>query len=229
MDASPPPRRVLVTEPTTTATDALLAVTNFVLALDLARRPSPPLRRGTYRLWTLALAASGTAAAAGAVSHGAKAIGDGSLSRNAWTLALRASGVTGTLLASGAAMEQPDRARRARSLASIAVRQATFQGRVAPRSPFRSAVLAYGIDTTSAVRMLTPPAREGERSAMLALGAITLTIMGGVVQQGGWGRGRLFNNNDRFHLLQLGSSALLYLAARELGRAGGKVRSEPAS
>jgi hypothetical protein len=212
--------RMKVTEPTTTATDALLAAANFAMALDLARRPAPRVGRGTYRLWALALGVSGAAAAAGAVSHGSKAVGDGSLSARAWKLALRGSGMTGTLLAAGAAMEQPDTARRARSLASIAVRQATFQGRVAPRAPFRSAVLAYGMDTTSTLRWLMPQAREGERSSLLALGSITLTILGGVVQQAGWGRGTLLNNNDRFHLLQLGSSALLYAAAREIGRSG---------
>ncbi len=211
--------RPLITEPMTVATDAALAVVCGAAAWDLAHRRAgagcaagDSGRSWSRALWAASLGVAAAAAGAGAIAHGAQEMAPRTAAR-AWRAAIRYTGVSGALFAAGAACTGLRGLRRVAALGLVALAEFAAQDRLGEHPRFRSAAAAYGINLTAGVACLRGPAMIGDRAALLACASAGVATVGGTLQLGGWGRHRSFNHNDRFHVVQIAASVLLYRAA----------------
>lgn len=215
----------LITEPMTVATDTALAIVCGSAACDLARREFGRLQRESGQsspraavnprapaLWAASLGFAAAAAAAGAIAHGAAGVAP-STAASMWRTAIRCTGLSGAFFAGGGACAGLRGGQRWAALGLVATVQTVVQRRMGAQPSFRTAAIASGIDLSAGVACLANPARRGNRAALLACASAAVAGAGGLIQFVGWGRGRRFNHNDRFHIVQIGASALLYAAA----------------
>ena len=199
-----------LTEPTTTLTDLGLAIGCGLMARRLGRAAAPglPATSGPL-LWAGALGAAAGAAGAGVVAHGAKDVGDGSQAAECWDVSLRLAGASGTLFALGATVHATDGMSRAALVLSTLGKGAATQRALAHDAPFSAAVAAVGADMALVALLAVDGALRREPWAAWTLAGIGVGAVGGAVQHAGWGADATFNHNDRFHVVQLVSYALL--------------------
>jgi hypothetical protein len=188
-----------VTEPTTFATDVLLAILATVLGIRLLR--------GGDRWWGAAFLAVATGSLAGGVYHGFNEVLLPEVHAALWFLTGLSIAAASMLYLTGA-----DRRLLPLAVAKFVAFVAWFMW----NDDFRWILLDYGI-TFIAVALIL-------RTRWI-FGALIVSMIAAAVQQGGFSLHRHFNHNDLYHLIQMVALWLLYRAA--LTRATGRSTIRP--
>lgn len=210
-----------IAEPTTVATNLLLAIFALALGWRLRAAAAPPARRSTC-LWAGAFAAGAVAALAGGIVHGPREALPAVVHDVAWRTVLVGSGLACALLAAGAAVAALDGATRRNALVATATILGAYLGLVAQRADVRLAA-ALGATTIAALLALAlaTPGRNAIPLAGLLL-ALGLCAAGLVAQHARLAGPGPFNHNDVCHLLQTAALWPFY-------RAGLRLRDRPST
>jgi hypothetical protein len=204
------PRWGGVTEPTTVATNVVLAVLAFVFAVRLAHQ-SAAEGSGAVGWLAAAMLATGSAALVGALAHGTDPTGDAALRERFWRGALYATGVIGAASVASVAFFAARGSTRAAILAFAGIKLVAFIVRVARRPEFSVAAADYGGALAillvgaafMAVRYRTPG------MAWLIAGVL-VSLAAGIVQARRLALHRHFNHNDLYHVIQMAALYAFY-------------------
>jgi hypothetical protein len=204
--AAAPQRRLR--EPTTTITDLALAIIGAWLALSLVLRP----HESATHLWAEALGCAAGGAFFGAIAHGLTDYMSKGMHRVFWTGAVLCSGVAaiGFAVAAGIAAAPAYEGWFA-GIALIAA--AIYVVAVVIRPIFGIAAMVSVVALAAILLSAAAISRFSPRAATWLVAAVALTAVGFGLQQARVSLHRHLNNNDLFHLLQLGSFLCLYQAA----------------
>jgi hypothetical protein len=202
-DATELPRWGGVTEPMTVLTNAVLAVVAFVLATRLVYSSAA---QGSASGGCIAagLLATSFSAVLGAIAHGVDPAHDAALRARFWRGALYATGFIGATTMASVAFFAAKGSARTVILVLAGLKLVAFMVRVARRPEFRVAAADYA----GALAVLFAGAvyiafRWRAPGAPWLIGAVLISLVGGVVQARRMGLHRHFNHNDLFHVVQL--------------------------
>lgn len=204
-----------VTERTTSATDAILALAAAAAAARLRRRTPASFAR---QVWLGALGALALASVLGAVTHGF--VLRPRLQDALWQPLYLALGVAMALFVVGAVRDwQGDRAGR-RMLVPMLLLAAVFYAVTrAAGGDFLAFVLYEAAALVFALLVYLRLARERRPGAAAMAAALGVSLTAGAVQAAGVGPVRLvwdFDHNGLFHLVQLLGLALLVAGLQRL-------------
>ena len=211
---SDPAARPIIAEPATSLTDLILAGQTFFYANRL--RKSQGRTEKSAALWSLAIAAAGVAALAGALTH---ALHEDS--RLQWVIVVRSAAwkivglataaASGFLLASSIVGAIPS-GRRAPYLVATVIKAAVFAAAALITGNFLFTILDYA---TSMLAVLAFQLRNWKTSAAAPwlTGGIVVSFIAAAIQRSHIGLHRRFNHNDLYHVVQMGAFHLLYLGA----------------
>jgi uncharacterized protein DUF6962 len=201
---------VTIHEPTTVATDLALAAFTAFLA---ARLVGEAARAGSaaLRLWGAGLAASAGAAFLGGIFHGVAPEIDSGRAGALWKATLYAGGATSFLLAAAAVTAAQRGQPRRVWIILAAAKASAYTAVVTARPEFRWLVFEYGstllgIAAWQIARRWRPPAP----GSGWILAGIAGAFVAALVQRSGFTLHEHFNHNDLYHVLQMGTAALLY-------------------
>jgi hypothetical protein len=208
-----------ITEPTTLATDYLLAVFTAWLArrLALASRVAEwngfIERTGAQQWWSVAFLATAVAGAAGGTVHGFQQVLARSVTNLLW-LATLESLVVAAFAVVSAAIVLIGWGRTATFAATFAAAVAfgSYGLWIVKNPVFVAAIAAYGVAfaVLLAVRLRVRPLDRGGR---FLIAGIVVSAVAAAIQQSGLSLHRYFNHNDLYHVVQAVGVWLLYRAA----------------
>ena len=210
----------MITEPTTLATDYILAGLTAWLGWRLrchARRTAIQ----PVRLWALAFFATALGSFAGGTYHGFVQLLPAAASALTWKIATIAVGVAASLLLSAVVTAAfPSRVRRS-LLVIVWLQFAAYLVWMLGHDAFLYVIMEYGSAMLAIVVVLLfkrAPHLQTARRWIVAGIAGTLAAAG--IQQSGFDLHRHFNHNDLQHVVQMGAVWLLYRGGLELKDAG---------
>lgn len=204
------PRWGGVTEPTTVATNAVLAVLSFVFAARLAFR-SVTEGSAAGGCLAAAMSATGFAALIGAVAHGTDPASDAALRARFWRGALYATGFIGAASVASVAFFAARGTTRTAILAFAGIKLVAFLHRVTRQPEFRVAAADYG----GALAIVLVGAayetfrRRAPGMAWLIAGVL-VSLVAGIVQARRLALHRHFNHNDLYHVIQMAALYAFY-------------------
>jgi hypothetical protein len=200
-------------EVVTMATDYLLAASGFAAAMWLWKTAAG----AAGRWWAVAFLATGVAAVLGGTSHGYAPVLDKQTHGLVWRLTYVTVGIANFCILYGASLAAvPGRARRA-VLAVLVVRLLVVAGALIALAQFRYVLYDYAITLAGLLGLAAALAARGQRGAGWVVAGVAASALGAVVQLGGIGKGRAFNHNDLFHVVQAIGIALYARGGRDLG------------
>jgi hypothetical protein len=209
-DGAELPRWGAVTEPMTVATNAVLAVFAFVLAVRLAYRADAA---GSDAAGWLAagLLATGLAAIIGALAHGTDPARDEALRARFWRGALYATGFIGAATVASVAFFAARGSIRSAILVFAVMKLIVFIVRVARQPEFRVAAADYG----AALAILLAGAayemiRRRASGMTWLIAGVLVSLVAGIVQARKLTLHRHFNNNDLYHVIQMAALYAFY-------------------
>jgi hypothetical protein len=209
-DGAELPRWGAVTEPMTVATNAVLAVFAFVLAVRLAYRADAA---GSDAAGWLAagLLATGFAAIIGALAHGTDPARDEALRARFWRGALYATGFIGAATVASVAFFAARGSIRSAILVFAVMKLIVFIVRVARQPEFRVAAADYG----AALAILLAGAayemiRRRASGMTWLIAGVLVSLVAGIVQARKLTLHRHFNNNDLYHVIQMAALYAFY-------------------
>ncbi len=205
-----------ITEPTTMATDYLLAILCVAFGpalLRLGRR----VRETPIQLWGWALLVTAVGAVAGGTYHGfARHVGPETMAA-LWKVTVYSIGAAAFLMLAAALFSTLPR-RVARWGFGLAVAKFLFYlGWMAAHEDFRYVVYDY-VPNMMAVLLLHSfriYARRDAASRWIVTGVV-VSFIGAGIQQSGWTLHAHFNHNDLFHVVQMAAMYSFYRGARQL-------------
>lgn len=199
----------MLAEPTTTLTDYALAAWCIGLAVRLARLARRQ-RRLSAGAWSGALLCTACGALLGGTWHGlAPYLGD--TARLALWLGTYVSiGAANFLLIAGVSLASVGPPLRSWHLAAAVIKLTVLVGCIGAVPQLR--YVAYDVAVTLAVLVLFASRSRGRGTgcARFILGAVAITVAGGIVQRMALAPHPSFNHNDLFHVMQMGGLYLLY-------------------
>jgi hypothetical protein len=203
-----------LSEPTTLASDLVLAAAAAALGLRLYRAGGPGGRRAR-RLWAAAFLAGAAGALAGGAVHGFAP----SLSPLAhavlWKSVLVAVGLAGSLVLAGAVLASFAGACRRLALAGAAGQLAAYLAIVAKSDDTRNAVWNGALTLLALLAVsLAAALRDARRLGWILLG-LGLSAAGLAAQRSGVAAS-ILNHNDVCHVLQTAALWPFYCAGRRL-------------
>ena len=204
------PRWGGVTEPMTVATNAVLAVLAFVLAVFLAYKS---VAAGSAAGGGLAAALFATALAAliGALAHGTDPRSDAALRARFWRGTLYATGLIGAATVASVAFFAARGSTRSAILVFAGIKLVVFIVRVARHPEFRVAAADYGgalaIVLVGAAYMAVR--RQAPGMTWLIVGVL-VSLVAGIVQARRLAPHRHFNHNDLYHVIQMAALYAFY-------------------
>jgi hypothetical protein len=203
-----------ITEPTTLATDYILAALVFYLAFRLTQR-SRQTGQASTRLWARAFTFSAVAGVTGGTYHGfARVLGPGS-GLILWKVTVYAIGLAGFFLLVAAALASlTGMARRWVILAGL-VEFLFYAVWMGSHNDFRFVIYDYG-PALLAVLLLQLLRAGEEPTVPWVAGGILASFAAAGIQASGFDLYPNFNHNDIYHLVQMGAFYLLYRGGRLL-------------
>jgi hypothetical protein len=215
---------VLLSEPTTLASDWVLAAVAAALGLRL-HRAGDAQGRGPRTLWAAAFLVGAVGALAGGAVHGFAA----SLSPLAhavlWKSVLVAVGSAGSLVLAGAVRAAFGGACRRRLLAGAAGQLALYLAAVSTSDDIGTAVWNGAVTILALLAVALAPALRDKHLGWILLG-LALSAASLAAQRAGVAAG-ILNHNDVCHVLQAAALWPFYRAGRDLrdhGSAGDDQR-----
>jgi hypothetical protein len=204
-------------------TDYALAAVALALGLRLLRvrsRVSAPAR-----LWAASFAALAAAALVGGTWHAVPPEAAPALRRLLWSATYVAIGAADFLLLAGAARAALGRTAASAAVILLCLRLLVYAILVVSTRDFRHAAIEFGGTLLLLSAFAADLARRRERAAPFVLGAIVVSLAGGLVLLLGLELHPRFNDNDLFHVVQTGAVWLLFRGALLLpaGRARARL------
>jgi hypothetical protein len=202
-DSAELPRLGGVTEPTTVATNVMLAALSFTFA---ARLVSRSIADGSSAGAWLAAAmfATGVAALVGALAHGTDPAWGETLRERLWRGTLYVAGLIGAATVGSVAYFAARGTARTAILVLAGVKLVVFTYRVARRPEFRVAALDYGIALSALlVGAVYEMARRRAPGMAWLVAGVLVSLVAGMVQARRVALHRHFNHNDLYHVIQL--------------------------
>ena len=205
------PRWGGITEPTTVATNVVLAGVAFVLAARLGYATAAN-GSASGSLMAIALLVTAVSAAFGAAAHGIDPLVDRAQRERCWRAALYTIGFVGAALIASVAFFTARGAFRTAILVVAALKLLAYLVRVVRRPEFRVAAADYG--GALAVLLgaaLYAMARWHAPGMGWLIAGVGVSLVAGLVQARHIAIHRHFNHNDLYHLIQI---VALYLVFR---------------
>ena len=209
------PSRPAIAEPATSLTDLLLAGQTLFYANRLWKGPVRTER--SSMLWSLALAAAGVAALAGAVTHAIYEDTTASwlrtVRRAAWKLVGLSIAAASALLLAGSIVSSISPRRRRLFLVAVAVKTFAFAVAGWRSGDFLFTILDYGASMLVVLYLQLRNWRTSHAAPWLSAGVL-VSFAGVAVQRSGIALHARFNHNDLYHVVQMVAFHLLYEGAR---------------
>jgi predicted membrane channel-forming protein YqfA (hemolysin III family) len=204
------PRWGGVTEPTTVATNVVLAVLAFVFAARLVHRSA--VESSAAGAWlAAALLATGFAALIGAIAHATDPSRDAALRERFWRSTLYATGLIGAATIASVAYFAARGYARAALLLFAAIKLVVYLYRVAREPEFRIAAVDYGIALAIVViGAVTELVRRRAPGMAWLIAGVLVSLVGGIVQARRLALHRQFNHNDLYHVIQMAALYAFY-------------------
>jgi hypothetical protein len=202
----------MISEPTTLASDWLLAAVAAALARRLLRAGQPSPSR---RLWAAAFLAGALAALAGGAVHGFAAWLSPPAHGVLWRTVLVAAGLAGSLILAGLVLATLGGPRRTAALAAAGLQLGTYLALVSVSSDVRLAVWNGAVTIAGILVLALAAGRRDPGLLALVLLALALSAAALAVQRSGVGAVFL-NHNDICHVLQTAALWPFYRAGLRL-------------
>jgi len=204
------PRWGGVTEPTTVATNVVLAVLAFVFAARLVHR-SAAASSAAGAWFAAALLATGFAALIGAIAHATDPSRDASLRERFWRSTLYVTGLIGATTIASVAYFAARGYARAALLLFAAIKLVVYLYRVVREPEFRIAAVDYGIALAILVMgAVTELVRRRAPGMTWLIAGVLVSLVAGVVQARRLALHRQFNHNDLYHVIQMAALYAFY-------------------
>jgi Family of unknown function (DUF6962) len=211
---------VTISEPTTLATDYLLAVLTGVLASRVVAK-NRTLNQVCVGRWAMALAAVAFVSLSGGTYHGFAHALNGWAVSILWKLTTIGMGLASLLLLASAFAASFSGAVRRWLIGAAAVKFVIYTAWMLLHDAFVFVIADYG-STLLIVLFLAASGRlqgAGRHRAYIA-GGIAVSLAAAAIQQSGIDLHRHFNHNDLMHVVQMGGVWLLYEGGVRLRDAG---------
>ena len=199
-----------ITEPVTMLTDYALAAMAAFLAVLLLR--AHRLNRQTsVWLWAGAFVATAVAAIIGGTSHGFTLLVSDPTKVALWKATVYSTGLVSFFMLSGAIVASITGQLRLWLLVASGLKFLVYAVWMATHSHFRYVIYDYapamfGVLILQAFAAYT----WGEESAKLIIAGVLVSFGGASIQQSGFSLHENFNNNDLYHINQMGAVYLFY-------------------
>jgi hypothetical protein len=165
----------------------------------------------------VAFVATGVAAVLGGTSHGYAPVLDKQTHGLVWRLTYVTVGIANFCILYGAALAVvPGRFLRA-AAAILALRLLVVAVALIVLAQFRYVLYDYAITLLGLLALAAVRGGRGQLGARWVIAGVVFSLLGGLVQLGRIGQGRVFNHNDLFHVLQAIGIALYARGGRDLG------------
>ena len=200
-----------IIEPTTTITDYVLGAVCLILAVRLFTASE---RRSTAaRYWALTLAATALAALIGGTVHGFRPA-LGGLEGPLWIATLMAIGVASLGVVAGTASAYLARVFHQPIVLAVLFKLIALWVLVFVSPRFGFAVADYGLSLVIVAMVAAPAARKERASARALFAALGISLVAAIVLSARVSFHPRFNQNDLYHVIQVGAMYALYRAAR---------------
>ena len=199
-----------LSEPMTMITDYLLGALTLYLAFKLIRE-GKSVRQRSIVIWGLSFVATGIAAMIGGTSHGF-ALYFGTVTKAViWTATLFTIGFASLFLLSAVIIATFKKPLRDWLIAVTVVKFLLFSVWIFAHSEFKYVIYDY-VPAMIGVLILQIYGRynHGDKSALWIIAGILISFGAAAVQQSGFTLHEHFNNNDLYHVIQMGAVFLLY-------------------
>ena len=213
-----------ISEPMTMITDYLLGAWALYLASKLLQK-GKSIGQRSILFWGLSFIATGMAALIGGTSHGF-ALYFGTMTREViWISTLYTIGFASLFLLSAAIFATLKNSLRDWLIAVTAVKFILFAVWIVSHSEFKYVIYDY-VPAMIGVLILQAYGkyRRGDKSAAWIISGILVSFGAAAVQQSGFTLHEHFNNNDLYHVIQMGALFLLYRGGLLLVDAGDSSR-----
>jgi len=202
-------------EPATLVTDYLLGGLAAFLGARLLRAARGPGRRGT-RLWGWALIATAVAAFAGGTWHGFAPEWSPASGRALWKVTVFAVGAASAAMLAGSALSTLRRPWRGVVLALVVIKLAAYLAWMTFHDEFRYVIYDYAPALLAVLLLHVAALLRRAPGAGWIVGGIVVSVLAAAIQALGISPHPRFNQNDLYHVVQMGALVLLYRGAREL-------------
>lgn len=202
-------------EPATLVTDYLLGGLAAFLGARLLRAARGPSRGGA-RLWAWALIATAVAAFTGGTWHGFAPEWNPAGGRVLWKATVFAVGAASAAMLAGSAMATLRRPWRSAVLAAAALKLAVYLAWMAFHDDFRYVIYDYAPALVAVLALHTAALFRRERGAAWIVAGVLVSFLAATIQALGIAPHPRFNQNDLYHVVQMGALALLARGARDL-------------
>jgi hypothetical protein len=217
-----------IIEPTTMATDYLLAAITVVLAIRIFR----DVQATSARLWGLGFVLTAVAALAGGTAHGFVLYLSEIAQAVIWKITVYCIGLTSLAMLSGTIVATTSGKLRKTLLTVAVVKFILYAIWMSGHDAFRYVILDYGPAMLLIVILQTVAFfRAGVMSGPWIVGGILVSFIAAGVQLSGVKLHTHFNHNDLYHVIQMAAMYLIYrgvLLLTDYHRATG-MRTSPAA
>ena len=199
-----------ISEPMTMITDYLLGAWTLYLAFRLTREGISNGQRSIF-FWGLSFIATGMAAMIGGTSHGF-ALYFGTVTREViWISTLYTIGFASLFFLSAAILATLKKPLRDWLISVTALKFILFAVWIFSHSEFKYVIYDY-VPAMIGVLILQAYGKysRGDKSAVWIISGILVSFGAAAVQQSGFTLHEHFNNNDLYHVIQMGAMYLLY-------------------
>jgi hypothetical protein len=199
-------------EVVTMATDYLLAATAFAAAMWLWKTAAG----APGRWWAVAFVATGVAAVLGGTSHGYAPALDKQTHGIVWRLTYVTVGIANFCILYGAALAALPRRLLRGALFVLSIRLLAVATALVLLAQLRYVIYDYAITLVGLLALAAARGGRRQLGARWVSAGVVFSLLGGLVQVGRIGQGRLFNHNDVFHVLQAIGIVLYARGGRDL-------------
>lgn len=203
-----------ISEPMTMFTDYLLGVLTFYFAIKLIREGIMANQKSIV-LWGASFVATGIAAFIGGTSHGFALYLSDSTKVIIWASTLYVTGFISMFFLSAAIFAIIKNPLRNWLIAFILLKFISFLFLIYMHAEFKYVIYDY-IPAMVGVLILQTYGKysRGDRSAIWIISGILVSFGAAGIQQSGFTLHENFNNNDLYHVIQMGAVFLFYKGGR---------------
>jgi hypothetical protein len=206
----------MITEPSTLATDYVLAAICATLAWRLRSKATVTNQRSMH-LWAQALAATAVGSFAGGTYHGFNTMLPSPLGRAMWAATTIVVGMAACLLLSATLTAAVPRTARRWLLAVVWGQFAVYAAWMLRHDAFVNVIVEYGLAMLFVLLLhVAAPRLRREPSTRWVIAGVALTFAAAGVQQSGFDLHRHLNHNDLQHLVQMVAVWFLYKGGSNL-------------
>ena len=200
-----------ITEPMSLLTDYLLAVLTGTLSFSLLR-----MSKMSAKLWAGAFIAIGSAALVGGTFHGAGHILSERTLSILWKITIFIAGFVSFFMLMAAVVDCLPKPWRPWVLCLAIIKLGLYLFWMFSHDEFRFVIYDYGPVMVVILCLYgTAFFRFKQKSALMIVGGLLLSIIAALLQASGWDISPNFNHNDLYHVIQMGATFLTYKGVKQ--------------